>query len=80
MMAAVAGMLFPLATQGMDRVGQVQLVLVYLVLSSFMGMVFRYIRLLITNDKDAMMPFLPSMIIGFILLLVRGKDLVAMMG
>ena len=71
MLAAIVGLLFPFLVEGLDRVGQVQMVFVYLVISSFIGMVFWYMRLLITKDTDNMMPFLPAMIVGFLVLLVR---------
>jgi len=79
MLAAIVGLLFPFLVEGLDRVGQVQMVFVYLVISSFIGMVFWYMRLLITKDTDNMMPFLPAMIVGFLVLLVRWKDLVHML-
>lgn len=55
------------------------MVMLYLVVSSFVGMVFWYVRFLITKDKDNMMPFLPAMIVGFVVLMLWGKDLVAML-
>jgi prepilin signal peptidase PulO-like enzyme (type II secretory pathway) len=79
MLAAVVWLLFPFLVVWLDRIAQVQMVFVYLVMSSFVGMVFWYIRLLITKDKDNMMPFLPAMIVGFVILLVWWTDLVAML-
>ena len=76
MMAVVVGLLFPLIAGNADRIAQVQLALVYLVVSCLVGMWFRAIRRMITQDKDNMMPFLPAMMIGFVLVLVRGEVIV----
>ena len=76
MMAVIIGLLFPLLVEWVFRVEQVQMVLIYLVVSSIVGMTFRALRFIVTKDKDSMMPFLPSMMIGFVLLMLRGDIIV----
>lgn len=76
MMALVLGLLFPILVNGLHRIEQVQMAMLYLVVSCLVGMTFWVLRVIITRDKDNMMPFLPAMMIGFVLLMMWGDVIV----
>ena len=80
MMAMIVGLLFPFVIGKGWRVAGVQLTMMYLIVSSVLWMVFRWLRLIIAKNSDNTIPFLPAMMVGFVLLLVWGEILVGMLG
>lgn len=74
-MAGLIGALTALVFPSGDRVFYLQAVLVYLILSSGLGIVFWILRKQISKNNEAQMPFLPAMIISFWVLVLLGEQL-----
>ncbi len=69
MLSLVIGFLFPFLIQNINPVSAIQLICVYLILSSALGIVFWLVRLGLDGNRNSMLPYLPAMIVAFWLLL-----------
>ncbi len=69
MIAMVIGMLFNFLPGSENIISSIQLIFIYLTLSSVLGIAFWLLRLAIKGDNDRVLPYLPAMIVAFWMLL-----------
>ncbi len=79
-MAGLIWALVPVLFASWDVFFWIQLVLLYLIMSSWLGIVFWLFRKQITKNDEEQMPFLPAMIVAFRILTVGGTTILWWMG
>lgn len=79
LMAFPLGMFFPFFIEQLTYVSYIQIVLLYMVLSSFLGIVFWISRRIATWEENQHIPFLPAMIFAAVILFFWWERLVALL-
>lgn len=78
-MAGLIGSLVAVVFPSWEVFFRIQLVLLYLILSSGLGIVFWLLRKHLSKNDDEQMPFLPAMIAAFWLLVIGGEYVMNLM-
>lgn len=78
MIALVVGLLFPFLAWTNYPISGIQMICVYLIGSSALGILFWLGRLAISGDENHMLPFLPAMIVAFWLLLAFADNILSL--
>ncbi|GHV22880.1 hypothetical protein FACS189428_5580 [Clostridia bacterium] len=79
-MAGILGGIFPLFTSPTDIVQWVYFICSYLIISSLLGIGIFLINYLSSPKKDKAkqtIPFLPAMIIAFVVFILRGNEILS---
>jgi hypothetical protein len=76
-MAWLIGSLVGVVFSKGDLLFWIQIVLLYLVVSSGLGIVFWLLRKAVTRDDEEKMPFMPAMIVAFYLIVVFDTEIMS---
>jgi hypothetical protein len=79
-MAWLIWALVPVLFASWDVFFWIQLVLLYLIMSSWLGIIFWLLRKQIIKNDEEQMPFLPAMIVAFWILTVAWTVILGWMG